>query len=578
MPVRDEAVRTLVALVPDWPVVAAGVAPAEPAAVFVANRVMAANGAARAEGVASGMRRRDAQGRCPGLAVLGHDPARDARAFEPVVAALDPLTPRVEVTEPGRCAFPTRGPSRWAGGDEALAGRARALVQEALGDRAVTGVGVADGPFAAGLAALSAGAGASPLRPRGTAGPGRSAADGSSTSAPGGGGRGPQSHGMTDRSLVIPPGASPGFLAPFPLAVLLPPSGPAPPELIDVFGRLGWRTLGDLAAVPAGDVLGRFGLDGATAHRLAAGLDRRPPATRRPAPDLAVEAELDPPAERVDAAAFVARSLAEQLHTRLARRGQACTRLLVGAETEHGEVLERRWRDEGALTAGAIAARARWQLDGWLNGPPAVRPTAGIARLRLVPEEVVAATGRQLGFWGTAGGADERALRALARLEGLFGPEAVTVPEWRGGRDAATRVARVAAGAVDLAAERVAAGPPTEERDPDHPPWPGRLPSPSPAIVQGEDRQPVEVVDAGGVTIGVSGRGAATAAPDRVRLAAGGRWLPVTAWAGPWPAEERWWDPPAHRRRARFQVVTGDGQARLLVLEGGRWWLEALYD
>ena len=52
----------------------------------------------------------------------------------------------------------------------------------------------------------------------------------------------------------------------------------------------------------------------------------------------------------------------------------------------------------------------------------------------------------------------------------------------------------------------------------------------------------------------------------------------VVAWAGPWLADERWWDPPAHRRRARFQVVTADGRAHLLAIEGGCWWAEATYD
>src|SRR3954468_16177230 len=102
------AVRTLVVRCPDWAVIAAGVPLTEPAAVFFANRVVASSPAARADGVTQHMRRREAQGRCPELVVLEHDPARDARAFEPIVATLDELTPRIEVREPGSCAFPTR--------------------------------------------------------------------------------------------------------------------------------------------------------------------------------------------------------------------------------------------------------------------------------------------------------------------------------------------------------------------------------------------------------------------------------------------------------------------------------------
>ena len=53
------------------------------------------------EGATPGLRRREAQGRCPGLDVVAADPARDARAFEPLAVALDVLTPRIEMTRPG---------------------------------------------------------------------------------------------------------------------------------------------------------------------------------------------------------------------------------------------------------------------------------------------------------------------------------------------------------------------------------------------------------------------------------------------------------------------------------------------
>ncbi|HET6826907.1 MAG TPA: DNA polymerase Y family protein, partial [Amnibacterium sp.] len=52
----------------------------------------------------------------------------------------------------------------------------------------------------------------------------------------------------------------------------------------------------------------------------------------------------------------------------------------------------------------------------------------------------------------------------------------------------------------------------------------------------------------------------------------------VTAWAGPWPVDERWWDPVAARSVHRLQVVDDDGSAWLLCYEAGRWWAEARYD
>ncbi|MEQ1787262.1 MAG: DNA polymerase Y family protein, partial [Acidimicrobiales bacterium] len=290
-----------------------------------------------------------------------------------------------------------------------------------------------------------------------------------------------------------------------------------------------------------------------------------------PPADLTVSVELDPPADTVAPAAFLARGLAEELHDRLWARGSACTRVVIGAETEHGEHLERVWRAEGTLTAAAIADRLRWQLDGWLQGSARHRPTAGISRLWLTPDEVVPAGGRQLGFWGSDAATVDRASRAVARVQGLLGVGSVAVPEWRGSRDPAMQIALVQAEAVDLTVER-----PGAHRDRVVGPWPGRLPTPSPAWVHGEPTA-ADVHDATGEQVLVSGRGALSAPPARVSVA-GGPWTDVCAWAGPWPLEERWWDTARRRRRARLQLVTADGQARLLTLESGQWRVEATYD
>jgi len=52
----------------------------------------------------------------------------------------------------------------------------------------------------------------------------------------------------------------------------------------------------------------------------------------------------------------------------------------------------------------------------------------------------------------------------------------------------------------------------------------------------------------------------------------------VTAWTGPWPVTERWWDPEHACRKARFQLVTADGSAWLAIVQDGRWLIEASYD
>jgi len=546
----SEVTRTLVVWCVDWPVVAAGVPLDVPAAVFRANRVVATSPAARAEGVERHQRRRDAQARCPELVVLARDPAAEARAFEPVPAALEALTPRIEITHPGTCAFPTRGPSRYHGGDGALAELAAAVASEAVDGRVPVRVGVADGPFAAALAARR--------RPSGVGAAGD----------PGGG-----------PPVVVPPGHSPAFLAPVPVTVLAEPGGPAGPDLVDVLERLGIRTLGALAGLPVAEVVGRFGAEGLAAHRLARGLDERPPVTAPPPTEWTLSVDLDPPAERVEAAAFVARGLVDDLQARLAASGSACTRLVIGAESEHGEAHERVWRTEGAFTALAIADRVRWQLDGWLHAG-ANRPSGGLSRLWLAPDEIVPAGGRQLAFTAVGPGAvdaveaGDRAARALARVQGLLGVDAVRVPEWRGGRGPGERVDLVPVAADDVTEARPAA-----RRGWVGEPWPGVVPDPAPATVHAPPLQ-AEVVDAAGHVVVVSGRGELSAPPARVRVdRAGARALAeVAAWAGPWPCDERWWDPDGHRRRARLQVATADGVAYLLAVEGSRWTAEATYD
>ena len=114
---------------PDWPVVTARRARPElvdvPVAVVdrVDGRVVvcAASREAREETVVPGLRRREAEARCAGLVVVEADPAADARAFEVVARAIEAITPRVVLERPGVCTFPTRGPSRYFGGDDALA-------------------------------------------------------------------------------------------------------------------------------------------------------------------------------------------------------------------------------------------------------------------------------------------------------------------------------------------------------------------------------------------------------------------------------------------------------------------------
>jgi protein ImuB len=263
------------------------------------------------------------------------------------------------------------------------------------------------------------------------------------------------------------------------------------------------------------------------------------------------------------------------LHERLAARGLACIRIGIEARTESGEQLSRSWRHGATSTVGfgatAIADRTRWQLDGWLSGTIRSdhgRPASGLVFLRLVPEEVVRDDGRQLSLWGgdsSGQGADlGQVERSLTRVQGMLGPDAVVTAVIGGGRELGDQV------------RLVSWGEPREVLPADACPWPGRLPSPSPATVLATPRS-ATVTAADGTPVTVTGRCLVTAPLSWLRIEQQPP-VEIIGWAGPWPLDVRWWDKLVLRRRARFQLTTADGAGWLLVCENSRWSVEAVYD
>lgn len=157
----------------------------------------------------------------------------------------------------------------------------------------------------------------------------------------------------------------------------------------------------------------------------------------------------------------------------------------------------------------------------------------------------------------------DKVARAAMRIQALIGHEAVLRPMIVGGRDAAEQVEHVPFG---------------EMKDPSRlpgAPWPGRIPGPAPTVVFPEPR-PATVTDRNGEPIKVSGRCAVSGAPARLAID-GERELEVTGWAGPWPLTQHWWDEQAASRRARFQLMTGDGRAWLAAMRDGGWQVEGGY-
>ncbi|MEI8081710.1 MAG: DNA polymerase Y family protein [Actinomycetes bacterium] len=548
--------RFLAVYFPDWSVTAAGYQPGDLVAFSESGAVSVCSAAAQASGVHPGQRRREAKRHCPMLTVLPTDPYRDAQAFEPIIAALTAVVPRLEVTTAGLCTMVADGPSRYYGSEQALAGLIETTAIEAIESigasspsahpthpnttqpeherlafdllhqikqpPAVT-VGIADSRFAAGLAAR--------------------------------------------HSLIVPIGRTAQFLAPLPMATL------GIDELTVLSGRLGIHTLGQFAQLPSRSVLSRFGTAAGAAHRMARGKTGEPLAIHETLPTTTVTTYLDPPAERVDIATFASRASAGELVDLLTRRGLSCTVLRIDAETEHGEVLTRLWRASPVFDVDTIIERVRWQMSGWLEarnrdprssdlGKSEQRPTAGITAIRLHADQVANAADLQVSLWGELSDTDRRAIRGLDRVRGLLGPDGIFTAVLNGGRGPSER------------AILVPWGEPTPTADPTMP-WPGQLRSPAPTLVHPEPL-PVEVVGESG-PVQVTSRGELSDHPARIRLP-NDQWQTVTAWAGPWLTDEQWWDRQAHRRQARFQLLTADAGAYLCTVQRNRWRIEASYD
>ena len=535
----DVPSRVLAIWCMDWPAVAAatagGLPATDPVVVTLANRVVACSASARAAGVRRGLRRREAQARCPHVHVATADPGRDARHFERVTAAVDEVVPRAEVLRPGLLVMPARGAARYFGSERAASER---LVDAVAAAGAECQVGIADQMPTAVFAARA--------------------------------GR------------IVDPGADASFLAALSIRQLATEPSLAAPgrdDLADLLWRMGIRSIGQFAALLRTDVASRFGADAIAAHRFARGEATRGPSGREPPPDLDAVMDCDPPIDRVDAAAFAGRSLAGDLHRSLEGRGVGCTRLAIHAITANGEEMQRVWRCAEPLTEDATADRVRWQLDGWLNRRnPTDRPSAPIVTLRLHPVEVVSAAALQLPLWGSSGDDDRlRARRALVRVQGLLGPESVQVPVLSGGRGPAERITLTPLGDE-----------PVPRADPGQP-WPGQLPEPSPTVLLDD---PVELLDVEGNPVRVTGRGLFSS--DPVRLTGDGRSGRLSWWAGPWSVDERWWDSGNSGkagRTARVQVLFEDSENRdpndregvtdramLLCYRQRQWFLEGVYE
>lgn len=451
--------RVLVLWFPDWPLRAAlgGPPPHAPTALMHANTVVACTATAREHGVRAGQRRRVAQGHLSSLRVLPHDPARDERAFLPVLRLIEKHAPGAALLRPGLAAVRARGISRYHDGESAAGESLIRMLAEA-GFPEVR-VGIADGPFTAELAA-----------------------------------RGPTT------CTVVPAGHAEEFLRPLPVGVL------RDEQLTGLLVRLGVRTLGEFAALDQIEVRDRFGERGARLHALAAGADSRGVVPRPPDPELVRSIEFESPLAGADQVAFAVRRTADSVMLGLGEASVVCTEVRIDLTDDNGAVYSRSWLHPTCFDAADLVDRVRWQLEALAaesaKGPvDEARAFGGIMLVRIVPVAVDDAAHHQPGLFGS--GTDERLHHAVSRVQTMLGHQGVVTAALSGGRWLADRQVLTPWG------ER-----PVAPRDPERP-WPGSLPDPLPAEVFLPPR-PIGVRSQGGETVTVDERGALSAAPSHI--------------------------------------------------------------
>jgi protein ImuB len=248
-------------------------------------RVVDCSLAATALGVRTGMTLVQAQAVAPEAHTVIDDVARDAAIWHDVLEALDAASPLVQDDGWGRALLEMQG----IGGG--AAGWLDAVRGALAGFDLPVRVGLGPNPFVAHAAATLG-------------------------------------EGICERD----PAA---FVAPLPLELL-----ECGADVCDRLRLLGVTTLGELAALPHGPFVRRFGPEAATWHDRARGIDRRP---LRPRPrDLRIDRRLygEGEATSEEAVLFALRALVGTVVDDLGAAGKRAGRLLLTLECENGDLRE----------------------------------------------------------------------------------------------------------------------------------------------------------------------------------------------------------------------------------------------
>ena len=465
----------------------------------LANRPIAvAEGASRREivgvgpsagGIDIGMTPKQARAVCPGLVVVARDEVAERAAVVELLDALETCGPDVEGRAPGLCYFDaTNLPT----GEMGALGAAMAVAR-ALGFSGAAAI--ADDKFTARCAAVIG-------------------------------------------AIVVPAGGSAAFLEPLPMRLL-----PLAPGDADRFDLLGLRTIGQIAAMPAGPLAARFGERARAYVRLACGADDEP---LRPRQSQAVYEErfaFDECVDRLEPLLFALRGCIAELCARLAGAAQVCDRVELAIETTidraHSVLTIPVVLAEPTASAATVFDLVRIALES--------RERLGEVEAAIVRATPCALPPPQMTLFGGASASRRAALAAtLARLRATLEPDGVVLVEPSPAR---SRLPERMQRAVPVASPK-----------------------------QMEPSDTMSVADT--VASGVERAGQAWA--PALRLVSPPK--PIDApkdastCAGPFRLSESWWERPVDRDY--YQLMDRAGGLMLVFRDlcDGRWYLQGVFD
>jgi protein ImuB len=451
---------------------------------------------AAALGVRSGMTLVQAQAVATEARTVFDDPSADARVWAEALDALDGASPLVEDAGPGRAFVEMHG---IAGDPRGWLAAVRGTLVQAQGDVGALPVRVGFGPnrFVA--------------------------------------------HAATWRGDGIACAGDPAaFVAPLPLELLGVEGG-----VRERLRLLGVTTLGELAALPHGPFVRRFGIEAARWHDLARGLDDRPlqPRTRALRVGRALYGEGEAGSE--EQVLFALRTLVGWVVDDLCAAGKRAGRLVLQLECEDGETHELATR---VAQPTAVPATLFELLRARLEG---VTLTAPVTGLRLGAEEL-AGGGVALSLFAASDPDPDALGVVLARLDAVLGEGKAQRARVVDGPRVERRFALEPFAVAALA---------TRGPQPETPPLAAS------ATLQ------LRIVEPRAVAVHVL---------DGAPRFVGSPPQQVVEIAGPWRVEEGWWAPATGAgtplARDEYDVCLDDGALLRIAREEREWSVRGIYD